>query len=390
MNSDNLDQLSLLLTKQLTITEKKKDGIYFTPSKYALELFNKSKEFKTFTNILEPSCGSGEFLKILPYNNRKIKITGIEYNDTIYKKIKDKYKNVIHKNYLDYNIQDEHDLIIGNPPYYMTKYKYESDLLYGRNNMYILFIIHSMKILKTNGIISFIIPINFMNSSYYNKIRKELYQHWTILEFVRYDDNIFKDTKQKVFGLIVQKTNLKDNSHNDRFVFIKEDQYYFVFDKSSLPTQHYKTLNDLDCKIGVGSIVWKQANRSMFSSTGNTIMIYSSTITPNMDKDYCGDKKKQYRYLKDDSLALSKPCLVLNRGYGNCDYTMKVGLLQGDYKYQLENHVLYIEHNQNNIDTLRQIQSALNDHRTKEFIDTLFGNNAINCFELKKILPIYL
>ena len=109
-----------------------------------------------------------------------------------------------------------------------------------------------------------------------------------------------------------------------------------------------------------------------------------------MDKDYCGDKKKQYRYLKDDSLALSKPCLVLNRGYGNCDYTMKVGLLQGDYKYQLENHVLYIEHNQNNIDTLRQIQSALNDHRTKEFIDTLFGNNAINCFELKKILPIYL
>ena len=92
MDSDNLDQLSLLLTKQLTITEKKKDGIYFTPSKYALELFNKSKEFKTFTNILEPSCGSGEFLKILPYNNRKIKITGIEYNDTIYKKIKDKYK----------------------------------------------------------------------------------------------------------------------------------------------------------------------------------------------------------------------------------------------------------------------------------------------------------
>ena len=113
------------------------------------------------------------------------------------RKLKINTKNVIHKNYLDYNIQDEHDLIIGNPPYYMTKYKYESDLLYGRNNMYILFIIHSMKILKTNGIISFIIPINFMNSSYYNKIRKELYQHWTILEFVRYDDNIFKDTKQK-------------------------------------------------------------------------------------------------------------------------------------------------------------------------------------------------
>lgn len=384
MDNDNLDELSILLTKQLSITEKKKDGIYFTPSKYALQLLNKCKEYhQKLTSILEPSCGSGEFLKILPKKN----VTGIEYNDTIYKKIKDKYKNIIHKNYLEYNVEDEHDLIIGNPPYYMTKYKYNSELLYGRNNMYILFLVHSMKILKKDGIIAFIIPVNFMNSSYYNKIRKELYEHWTILQFVTYDIDMFKDTKQKVFGLIIQKTEPKDITQNDKFVFIKNNHYYFVFDKSILPTEDYKTLTDLDCKVGVGSIVWKQANKPLFSSSGNTRMIYSSDITPDM-KTY-SKNKKDYRYLKDDTMALQKPVLVLNRGYGNCNYVMSVGLLHGDYKYQLENHVLYIKQHDDNIEQLKKIQSSLLNDRTKQFIDIMFGNNAINCFELQNIIPIY-
>lgn len=380
MPSQELDELSILLNKKLTINEKKRDGIYFTPSKYALELYQKCNRYnKKLNDILECSCGSGEFLKILPKTN----VTAIEYNKTIYNNIKDTYKNVINQNYLHYHVKNKHDLIISNPPYYMTKQKYDSELLFGRNNMHVLFLVHSMNIIKDNGIIAFIIPTNFMNSSYYNKIRKELYTNYRILEFVQYDTDMFKDTKQKVFGLIIQK---KKPKNNDKFVFIKNEQYYFVFDKNSLPTENYKTLSDLNCNVGVGSITFKNANIHLFSSTGNTKMIYSNDIT----HDSLSDSKKNYRYLKDDANSLQEPILVTNRGYGNSNYVMKVKLLEGDYKYQLENHVLYIKHPDNNIEILKQIQKSLLNENTKKFIDIMFGNNAINCFELKNIIPIYL
>jgi hypothetical protein len=310
--------------------------------------------------------------------------TGIEYNDTIYNMIKVQYKNVIHKNYLEYDVKDVHNVIIGNPPYYMTKYKYKSELLYGRNNMYVLFLIHSMNIIKDNGIIAFIIPRNFMNSSYYNKIRKEIYDNWSIIDFVTYDKDIFLDTKQKVFGLVIQKKRSYDN---DKFVFIRSNQYYFVFDNSFLRgLSDFTTLNDLHCEVGVGSMVWKQANKSLFCSKGDVVMIYSSDITFDMKK--YSDAKKEYRYVKDNNNFLDDPILVINRGYGNSNYKIKVGLLR-DTKYQLENHVLYVKHPENNIAELKRIQKSLLSEDTSIFVNMLFGNNAINCFELRNIIPIY-
>ena len=56
-------ELSRKLTKKINKTEKKKNGIYFTPP----ETINKNIKFlepfmKNITNILEPSCGSCEYI----------------------------------------------------------------------------------------------------------------------------------------------------------------------------------------------------------------------------------------------------------------------------------------------------------------------------------------
>jgi tRNA1(Val) A37 N6-methylase TrmN6 len=107
--------------------------------------------------ILEPSCGSCEFINYIDSIYSNTQITDIEYNDIIFNNIKDiKIKNnslyLFNEDYLKFDVDNKnlYDLIIGNPPYYvinssnkeMKKYKEYYD---GRTNIFILFIIHSLK-----------------------------------------------------------------------------------------------------------------------------------------------------------------------------------------------------------------------------------------------------
>lgn len=373
---DNLDKLSLYLTKTLTLDEKKQQGIYFTPKDSIQQLVEKIPIQPK--HILEPSCGSGEFILFFKDKN----ITGIELNKKIYESIKHKYKNIINIDFLQYYKCNFYDLIIGNPPYYMIKTNYQSELVYGRQNIYILFIIHSMFLVKKNGVIAFIIPTNFMNSSYYNKIRIEIFKNWKIVNFIKYDNNIFLDTKQRVFGLIIQKTK----GNNKNFVYIQKNQHYFVFNKSILPKRSYTTLNDIGFTVGVGRIQWDK-NKEFFVKKSKTILIYSSDINNNT----LNLVNRKYRYLNNNEKYLQEPMLILNRGYGNTKYDLNIALLDGSFKFQLENHILYIKGNEKNtLNDLKKIKESLSNDKTKEFINNLFYNNAINCFELSNIIPIYI
>ena len=98
--------ISKELTSKLSKIVKKNNGIYFTPPSCVNNNITLLKPYITEEiNVLEPSCGSGEYItalhKLFPYVN----ITGIEYNETIYKSIlqlnNDKI-SIINMDYLKY------------------------------------------------------------------------------------------------------------------------------------------------------------------------------------------------------------------------------------------------------------------------------------------------
>ena len=73
-NSDSrYSELSCSLTKKLSKSEKKDMGIFFTPPTCILSILQQLKQFVDISNsktnhkfkILEPSCGSGEFIEAL-------------------------------------------------------------------------------------------------------------------------------------------------------------------------------------------------------------------------------------------------------------------------------------------------------------------------------------
>jgi tRNA1(Val) A37 N6-methylase TrmN6 len=82
----------------------------------------------------------------------------------------------------------KYDLIIGNPPFFVMK-NTQVDKSYhkyfdGRPNIFILFIIKSIQSLTVGGLLSFILPANFLNCLYYDKTRRYIADNFTILQII--------------------------------------------------------------------------------------------------------------------------------------------------------------------------------------------------------------
>jgi type I restriction-modification system DNA methylase subunit len=80
----NYSILSKNLTTQLTKEDKKKQGIYFTPPGCIYNNLELLKPFiSSIKNVLEPSCGSGEYIIALQNTFSSINLVGIEKNKII-------------------------------------------------------------------------------------------------------------------------------------------------------------------------------------------------------------------------------------------------------------------------------------------------------------------
>lgn len=400
--STNFSELSLELTKNISKKEKKENGIFFTPLNIIKIMIEKLQDF-SFNTILEPSCGSCEFIYYLDsiYNNKII--TGIEINETIYNHIKNiKLNNnllqLINKNYLD-NDNNFYDLIIGNPPFYVinnkTKIIKEYKKYYdGRANIFILFIIHSLKKLNDNGILAFVLPKNFMNCNYYNKIRKFIYENYKIIDLIDCSNSNFIDTTQDTIIIIIQNNK---NNNNEDFI-IKQKDFIIYNNKTNIIKlkEFYNnsiTLNDLNFEVKVGTIVWNENKDLLTSDNSKTRLIYSSDIKNGIlfNTNYKNKEKKSYINKK----GLIEPILVVNRGYGKGDYKFNYCIIDINEEYLIENHLIIIKY-KNNInkedllELYEKIIKSFDNQKTKEFVKLYFNNNAINTTELQFILPIYI
>ena len=398
-------ELSRKLTTQIDKNEKKQNGIYFTPPKTILKNIKFLEPFmKDIKKILEPSCGSCEYIKQLKNIDSNINITGIELNKTIFESIKDYNSDnikIINDNYLSCNLNNTFDLIIGNPPYLVMKKSDVEQSYYnyfdGRPNIFILFIIKSLKLLNNEGIMSFVLPKNFLNCLYYDKTRKHIIKNYNILNIMECDDK-YIETQQNTIILIIQKKK-PTNNNISYSINISEYTIFGTQDGISILKTLYndsKTLFDLGFNVNVGNIVWNQCKKDLTDDNNKPQLIYSSDIINNKlsIKNYSNKEKKNYINKKGDN----SPLLVINRGYGVGSYNFKYCIINendnDNINYLVENHLICIKYskllsNENLIKKYKQIIKSFNNKKTIEFIKIYFGNNAMNTTELCKILPIY-
>ena len=396
-------QLSKELTNTLTSDYKKKNGIYFTPPsciQKILSLIN----FDNVKSILEPSCGSGEFLLRIHEKYPNIPITGVELCEPIYKSVQHLQNDmisIVHADFLKYPLSS-YDLVIGNPPYFvMSKNQVDqnySKFFDGRPNIFILFILKSLTLLNPNGILCFVLPKNFLTCLYYNKTREHIAQNFQILHIELCTDDKYIETQQETILFIIQKIQKIQKVDNSSFV-----RLYHTFTIFAPPEINVKldscctnstTLYKLGCKIKIGTVIWNENKNALTHDDTQTRLIYSSDIVQNTLtlKKYKNEQKKNYI----SKPGVTDPCIIINRGYGSGAYKFTYCIVDSAKPYLLENHVISIHHDgildKDKKDKLlfyKKIIKSFDDEKTKLFIAHYFGNNAINTTEMYHIFPIF-
>jgi tRNA1(Val) A37 N6-methylase TrmN6 len=399
--------ISKELTHKLSKIIKKNNGIYFTPPSCVMNNLELLKPFinsKDEMNVLEPSCGSGEYVTVIHTLYPHLNITAIEYNETIYNSIShlaDDNLDIYNMDFLKYDTDKKYDLIIGNPPYYvMKKNEVEKDYyIYfeGRPNIFILFIVKSLQLLTNDGILSFVLPKNFLNCLYYDKTRKYIDKYFKILYIIDCNEDKYLETQQETILLIIQKRGEGKQILNAEYI-LNNNNYTIFATKENIHSfkklyEQSCSLHELGFKASVGTVVWNQCKDILTDDDSKTRLIYSSDIVNNKltMKKYANSEKKNFI----NKPGINRPMIVVNRGYGVGDYHFQYCLLdEMEKEYLIENHLICIEYvksltHMEMIQEYKKIISSLNDIRTKEFIDVYFGNNAINATELINILPIY-
>jgi hypothetical protein len=393
----------------LSKKEKKDFGIFITPhpiiEKLTSNAFHHIGKIDN-VSIIEPSCGTCEFVKHLDNICESSIITAIEFNSSIFEEIKSlEFKNnmtIIFHDFIKYKHSHPVDLIIGNPPYFVCKKeivpKEYTKYMVGRPNIFGIFILHSISLLKEDGgILAFIVPTSLLNAAYYSKIRGYIYETCDILNIISFnEDTGFLDTQQQICGLILRRrlnsTTMKQSSFslkiNNEIIFTNDSlSLQNIFDGS-------KTISQIGCKVKTGNIVWNEKKKLLTGNESSTMLLYNSnisktnTIEPKMFKN---DEKKQYINMT----GKRETVIVVNRGNGNAAYKLTYAIVDMERDYLVENHLNIIYYDGEHVDNEKKkeiyskIINSFQNEKTQLFINMFLGNNGLSKTELETVFPIY-
>ncbi len=382
------DDLTLQFYKDKPLDYRKKNGQYMT----SFSIIEKSFSYidiNKYNTILEPSCGTGQFLNILIRNGIiPSKITTVEKDKYLHDIIKNKYKDMNHicGDFLKHKFNNKFDLIVGNPPYFefipddSIKSEY-GDVICGRINIYTLFIKKCIDLLRHNGVLVFIIPTSIISSAYFINIRKYIIDNCNIHKIKILNTNDFKDALQQTMIFIIQKLP-KNKINNGKYILSKDYIFTPKYNQYNEMIKNMKTIKDLGCTVKTGNIVWNQHKDKLTNDKTKKILIYPRNIVNN--KLILSDHTEKKQYIDIDKPTIKCPVIVINRIIGVKDITLKPLLIEkGDYLF--ENHINIIT---GPLDKLKIIYNSLINQSTLNYIKDIIGNTQLSKNELENLIPI--
>ena len=186
-------------------TFKQEKGIFYTDVPLAEKIINDLLKPDKAAVIFDPCCGTGNFLfaaKKHGYDN----IYGIDCDSSAIELCKknipggtfaaaDFIGQLSDKTIKDLGLKEKADVIIGNPPYVPiagnvalntteADYWLKRKVFSSGKNLFVAALIRSFDLLKDGGLLSYIIPKNFLHVSSYSPLRRELLREKTIVSIV--------------------------------------------------------------------------------------------------------------------------------------------------------------------------------------------------------------
>ena len=386
---------------------RKSLGQYFTPRSVREALLNKLPNTMNNPKVLDPGCGTGEFLITAKEHFKNPELNGWDIDKKLVNVTKRIVPEVRLKN-IDALLNQDYgkfDFVIGNPPYYEftpseTIKKKFSDIINGRVNIFSLFIYQGIKWLKEKGYLAYVVPPSMNNGAYFLKLRKFIVANSNI-EYLHILDNpkIFHNALQSTMLLVLKKGENKGNylfQKNGILIFSEDSQYLEKAFRNKL------TLHDLNYEVKTGRLVWNQ-NKPLLTNNhkGSIPLIWSHNITSDGLKfPIVNNEKPQYVKRKDFDVG---PAIVANRITGLIKAVkLKAAIIPPGMKFIAENHVnvIFPPTRKRQIKmtlgnklpkinlTAKDIANQLSSREKLKVVENITGNTQVSKTELEKLFPI--
>ena len=186
-------------------------------------------------NILEPSCGTGNFFGLLPDSMQNSKLHGVEIDSLTGRIVKQLYQkaNIAIEGFEKTNLPDDHfDVVLGNVPFGEIRV---NDSRYNAQKFLIhdYFFAKALDKVRAGGVVMFITSKGTMDKAS-PEVRKYIAQRAELLGAIRLPDNTFKanaGTEVTSDILILQK--------RDRVMDIEPDWVHLDTDENGVTMNRY-------------------------------------------------------------------------------------------------------------------------------------------------------
>ena len=285
---------------------KKDNGVFYTDLSLAEKMLLELNPDKS-SIILDPCCGAGVFVYAAIKHGFE-NAYGIDQDNNAVTFC----QNNIHRAVFTTNdsigkdadatlsllkLDARPDIIIGNPPYVplTSEVTLQSDYLFKRrvsdsgNNLFVAALMRALDLVKPNGVVSYIIPKNFLHVHSYSLFRRELLEEKSIISIVdlgayfkhvrgeqivltirnaKADKNHKIKMKKYSSNRFVPMTSIPQSFYNDTILIFNCSEDVSIYKKLSTS---YKTLNDV-CNGYVG----RGKSTSAEAITGKDIWLQGS------------------------------------------------------------------------------------------------------------------
>lgn len=223
---------------------EKETGSFYTPPELIEYMVEYIKNRIVPKTILEPSAGDGRFVHALEFFDAEISL--VEFNEIKATQLKEKYgvKCTVHcGDFIRYSLEtkETYDLIIGNPPYIAKKNVPEDQCLSTEElisefklnksifqNLWVSFVISSLKLLSPKGAIFYVLPFEFLQVQYAEKLREFLETKFNTIEIITFENRIFSEIEQDIcLVYLANETQAKPYIQYTTFSSISSDKPIF-------------------------------------------------------------------------------------------------------------------------------------------------------------------
>ena len=382
-----------------TIDYLKNNNDFIPPKNSRNILFDNIKSFiKPNSDILEPCAKTGEFVHQLLEIDISFNLTILEENKTLFDNIKD-ISNCKVNNTSFLKISKPHnfkkfDIIIGAPPSKIIDKKTHIGKQFkhwfvNKTDVYALYFMRAIDLLKNNGVIAFIIPDSILNSPYLQFLRNKISIQGSII-FLQRLSNLFTKTTYNTVLIGFQK----NKTINDKFSGLFNKQTFFHFNPSiySDVFSNATFLSKFNIKIDKGNIPKNILNRT--NNVRGIPIIYTKNIVDNSLELY--KNSKQYILPKfTSSQPRNKPSLIISKFYGNDndEFQINYTMCSMDSYYCNDNLFVITFPELNNEDSvifIHKIIKSLKMNETRNWERLFLQDGLISKFQIKYYLPIFI